>query len=374
MGLRRPLRLAQVIDQLTLGGAQKLLLTLAQAWPDRLTIISLAQAAHPPLLAELRRTGCPVITVAGGGLFDWARLARLVQLFRRERFDIVHTHLTYAHILGLSAAGLAGCPAVATLHTAGQDRRHYRLWRYRLETLALRHFSRRVVAVGQTVAEAHQPRLGRKRIQVIPNAVASIPPLAEAERQALRAHMVGDAARPVLISVGRLSLPKGYPDLLAAFSQLRQTRPAAALVIVGQGELAADLQAQVETLGLRGQAFLLGAREDVPRLLAASDMFVLASHWEGLPVAVLEAMAAGLPVVATAVGDVPQVLTPETGVLVPPHAPAELAAAVGQLLADPVRRRALGAAAQARVERDYGVAAWVERLQTLYSEISPTEA
>ncbi|MGH2524638.1 MAG: glycosyltransferase, partial [Anaerolineales bacterium] len=182
------------------------------------------------------------------------------------------------------------------------------------------------------------------------------PSLAAAERAAIRAELAGDPARPLLVAVGRLSHQKGYGDLLTAFATLRQTHPHAALIIAGGGGRHAELSAQIASLHLDHHAWLLGARNDVPRLLAASDIFVSASHWEGLPVAVLEAMAAGLPIVATSVGDVPRVVSAEAGLIVPPHQPDLLAGALRTLLDNPVQRQRLGEAARAYVTRNHSPA------------------
>jgi glycosyltransferase involved in cell wall biosynthesis len=206
-------------------------------------------------------------------------------------------------------------------------------------------------------------------IEVIPNAVAAAPTISPTERAILRASIVGDQTRPVLISVGRLEQEKGYFDLLHAFATLHQTYPSAALVIVGNGRLHAELAAQLAALSLEGHAVLLGERHDVPRLLAASAIYVSSSHWEGLPVAVLEAMAAGLPIVATSVGDLPHVVVDSTGVLVPPREPRKLAMALQTLLDNPAQRQALGAAAQAYVARNYSPEVWFDRLMALYKEV-----
>lgn len=366
------MRIAHLIDNLKRGGAQKLLLTFAQVaqargWP--VTIICLQPAPDTPWPAQLTQAGAQVVYCAGHSLFDPGRLWRLHQLLRRERFDVVHTHLTYANILGGLLAPLAGVPVVASLHNTVVDRRFVHPVRDPLEAWMLRHRMQRVLAVGQAVATAKQAGLGAKKIDIIVNAVAPLPGLALAERTALRAELVGDARRPLLLAVGRLSPPKGFADLLTAFATVRATHPTAALLIAGMGQEEAALQAQVAALQLAGHAWLLGPRDDVPRLLAASDIFVSASHWEGLPVAILEAMAAGLPIVATSVGDVPQVVTPDTGLIVPPQQPAALAAALNTLLADPARRTTLGRAARARVTQEYSAEVWLDRLAEVYREV-----
>lgn len=366
------MHIVHLIDNLKRGGAQKLLLTFAQVaqargWP--VTVISLQSAPDTPWPAQLMAAGAQVVYCAGHSLLDPVRLWRLHQLLTGGHFAVVHTHLTYANILGGLLAPLAGLPCVTSLHNTVIDVRHAHPVRNRLEAWLLQHRTRRVLAVGHAVATSQQPRLGHKKIETIVNAVAPVPPLPLADRTALRAALVGDAQRPILLGVGRLAPQKGFADLLTAFAAVRAQHPTAALLIAGTGQEEAALKAQVAEAQLTGQAFLLGPRDDVPRLLAASDIFVSASHWEGLPVAILEAMAAGLPIVATSVGDVPQVVTPETGLIVAPHQPAALTAALHTLLTDPARRAALGTAAHARAAQEYSAEVWFEKLARIYQEV-----
>jgi glycosyltransferase involved in cell wall biosynthesis len=173
--------------------------------------------------------------------------------------------------------------------------------------------------------------------------------------------------------VGRLAPAKAFPDLLTAFATLRQDHPTAALVIAGDGELRADLTAHIAQLGLQGHAFLLGSRNDVPHLLAASDLYINASHYEGLPLSILEAMSAARPIVATSVGDIPHVLVPGAGLLVPPAEPPALAAALRTLLDDPALGLALGRAAQSHVLHHYSPTAWFQQYLALYQTLVSTD-
>jgi glycosyltransferase involved in cell wall biosynthesis len=367
------MRVAQIIDSLNWGGAQKMQLTLARAAQGRnieLTVIPLRSAANSSLPEELSHLGVRVAPFPADGLINPVHLWRLAQFLRQERFDAVHTHLTYANIIGTLAAHMAGIPVIASLRTAGYDSNYHNPSRHWLETLMLRYGAKRVMAVGHTVAEIHQERLRGRAIDVIPNSVNIIPALPPTERTALRTKLTGRASYPLLISVGRLSLPKGYPDLLNAFSTVRLQYPNAALIIAGGGALRKELEAQITGLKLEGFVFLLGARDDVPDLLAASDLYISSSHWEGLPVSVLEAMAAGLPVIATRVGDVPRVVVDRAGIIVPPREPAALSAAICDLLANPEKMRALGQAAQTHVAEKHSLTAWMDQLLTLYAEVN----
>ncbi len=371
--------IAQLIDSLSLGGAQILIKTFAEVLlqrgdEHRLAVISLGFNTGSTLPEELEAMGVAVYRLPTARLLDWPQVIRLGRLIYRQRFDIIHTHLPRSHILGAFWGSLTGTPVVSTLHSTGEEQRHYNPVRYRLESWALKFGVRGVIAVGHAVAEAHRARLAPRRITVIPNAVRPVPPLDGASRASVRQALMGDAARPLLIAVGRLLPPKAYPDLLVAMTYLIKKHPRAYLAIVGEGDLRPVLQAQVQTLGLEENVALLGGRADVPRLLAAADIFVSSSQREGLPLAVLEAMSAGLPVVATAVGDLPRLITPARGLLVPLHQPEALAQSLDSLLKDSARRFSMGQAGRDYVLREHAPEVWVDRLLAVYRQVAGRKA
>lgn len=368
------MRIVQMIDTLNWGGAQKMQLFQAHMLCPmgiESTVISLKKAPNSTLPADLLAAGASVITFPFPRLFSPGSFIRLVNYLRKQRFDLIHAHLAYANIIGSFAGYLSGTPVIASLRSAGYNPRYHRARRLFMENLAMRYFADRVMANGYTVAEYGRERLGGREIDVLPNAVDLIDPLSDRERRGIREEIVGDANRPLILSVGRLTLPKGFPDLLQAFALVREHFPQAALAIAGGGTLTEQLKSQIEDLGLEGDAFLLGLRNDVPRLLAAGDIYANASHWEGTPVSVMEAMAAGLPVLATAVGDTPRILASGTGVLVEPNNPQGLAEGIIQLLEDPVKRRRLGEAARMRIVRNYSREIWRENVLNLYARVTP---
>lgn len=361
------IHVAQIIDTLRIGGAEKLQITFAAAVKERrdikLTVIVL-EDRKTPFFEELTKMGVDLHVFAGAKLIDPRRIWRLAQFARQQRFDIIHAHLGTANMLGALVGRLTGIPVVATMHNTRKDRYDHPF----LETMAQRYGASRVIAVGQAVADSYQPRLGSKKIDIIPNAVQPIPEFSQEEKEVARIEMAENLDRPLLLAVGRLLPQKSYDNMLLAADILRRAYPDFILAIAGDGKLRDDLTAQIKTLGLESHVKLLGARGDIPRLLSAADIFVNSSQWEGLPVAVLEAMSAGLPVVATAVGDVPRVVVEGTGLVVPPHQPDALAAALLELLQDVQKRKAWGLAAKRRVRETYGAAAWVNQLVSLYKE------
>jgi glycosyltransferase involved in cell wall biosynthesis len=229
----------------------------------------------------------------------------------------------------------------------------------------MRYLSSRIVAVGYRVAES----LGGDKLRIIPNGIPEPEPVSAEVRNKVRRELAGDSLAAIIIAVGRFAAPKGYEDLVDAFALLHRKDRRPVLVMVGEGRLLQSIRGRVESLGLQACVRMLGHREDVAQLLAASDLFASASHREGLPIAVLEGMMAGLPVVATDVGDMSRLVTEETGRIVPTHRPDLLAQALGELLAAPEMLHAMGQAAHRRAVLEYSVDLCVDRHIALYREV-----
>lgn len=366
------LKVVQLIDSTNVGGAQRLLVTFARATHDlpvTLRVVSLRRDDGSPIPGQLSTSGVGITYFPAGHLLSPTRIRKLVAWMRSQGPDIVHTHLTYANVVGAIAARLAGIPAVATLHNIRA--RKQRPATRALEAQVLRFGAQRIVAVSQTVADAHRERLGGRPMVIIPNAVPLPQPVRSSDTEALRKNLTGSADRPFLLSIGRLTPQKGFDTLLKAFGLVCRNYPDAFLAIAGSGELLAELSKQIQNLGLEGNARLLGQRDDVGELLAAADLYLNSSRWEGLSVALLEAMAAGTAVVATSVGETPNVLSEEMGILVPPTEPVLMAEAISSLLADGERRRAMGEQARQKVASQYEAAPWAQKILSLYREMVP---
>ena len=366
-----------VVDLLQVGGAQKLIAYFSQAARRRgvqVSVVSLADTSGKIAAEELAALGVPVTAFPARHLADLGRILALVRYLRSQPFDLVQTHLTYANILGGLAGRMAGLPVIATLHSSGNDQNPTGLSdfsspRSRAETFALRHFADRIMAVGESVAQAQQARVPNQPIDMIVNAVPLPAPLLSAERQARRAQLAVADGQPLLISAGRFAPVKELPELIAAFGNVKKRHPEAKLLLIGDGSERARVEALIASLQLNQDVILLGRRSDVSAWLQSSDVFVSASSLEGLPVSILEAMAAGLPVVATEVGDVPRIVQPEMGSLVPAHQPDQLANAICTLLDDQQRQRNFGAAAQAYVAKNFDLATWFDRIMALYGTV-----
>ena len=366
----RRLRLAQLI--LTLkpgGGAETLVHTLAKGLKDRpveLHVISLRRGTDS-LAPVIRQTGAQVLELDGHRLFDPVRFWQLLRYLRRHQIDVIHTHLTGANILGLSLGRLLRKPVVVTLHNSKMQSQQHRLHSW-LESRLLRQVATRVIAVGWLTAAAHQERVQPQRIEVIPNAVPDFPRQTAEASTRLRQLLMQDPTRQCLLAVGRLNRQKGYTDLIAAMKILRRQEPNYELLIAGNGPQQDELKAQIKRDGLERHVKLLGLRRDIPQLMQIADLFVSASRWEGLPVAVLEAMASGLPMVITEVGDIGKVVPPDAAWLVRPGNPNELAAAIASALRHPESRAFRAQKARAHVIADFGVDEWVAKLLNTYHD------
>jgi glycosyltransferase involved in cell wall biosynthesis len=302
---------------------------------------------------------------------DLVALARLVRLLRRLRPAIVHTHLAKAGALGRLAARLAGVPIVIHTYHGHVFHGYFSPARTRAVLSAeqfLAGLSTRLVTVGeQQRREIAGYGFDPCKLVAIPLGLDLAPFLAAAPRDTIRPALGLPPHAPLIGIVARLVPIKAHETFLAAAALLRARRPDARFLIVGDGERRAALEAHAAALGLADSASFLGWRRDLPAVYAALDVVCLTSLNEGSPVALIEAMAAARPVVATAVGGVPEVVADgASGLLVPPRDPAALADAVESLLADPARAAALGRAARAAVYPRYDAGRLVADIEGLY--------
>ena len=340
---------------------------------------------EPPLLEELLSTGVPCHVLDKGAGVNPVLPLRLARLMRREGIRLVNSHDVGATIYAAPAARLAGVRHVVHTDHSQILALKKRLWLFRGLLRGWTSFS---VTVSHELERHLVERLG-----VAPRAVATVPNAVDTERFAAGGDAAGlrrelglppDAV--VVGSIGRLTEQKGYAHLLRAFASLAASRPLLRLVITGTGELRGDLEREARAAGIAGRVIFTGVRRDVPTLLALFDVFVLPSLWEGQPITLMEAMAAGRPIVATDVGDNARILgaagtrdgvapppggylAGERGLLVPSGDAAALAAAVGRLADDRGLASSLGARAAAHARGEFDVAAMVRRYEAVYESV-----
>jgi glycosyltransferase involved in cell wall biosynthesis len=357
---------------MSIGGAQQHLLeVLARLDRRAFTPVLSCMDARPadPFLARARRLDVEIVdggapeSVRGAAMFR--PVLRLAGELRRRSVAVVHSYLFHANVIGTLAARLARVPVALV------SKRSLDVYPNRGELLACRLANRladRVTANAEAV-KRHVHRAERcplERIVVIPNGID----LARVADDVLdrRAHGFGlPGSGPVVGTIGRLSQKKGQKDLLAAAGMVLSRLPEARFVLVGDGPLAGELQRQARELGIEDKVRFLGPVADGARLLGSMDVFVLPSHIEGMSNGLIEAMAAGLPIVATDAGGNAEVVADgQTGFIVPPQNPFCLAEAILTLCKDPERARAMGAAGRVRARERFTADLMVRRLEDLY--------
>jgi glycosyltransferase involved in cell wall biosynthesis len=288
---------------------------------------------------------------------DPRAIIRARRLIDKVGCEIVHTHLLRADLYGGAAARWAGVPGiVSTAYALGQYRRARRRRSDRLLDVSSAMMPAHVVAVSQAVRQDCIERLHMEpgRVTVIHTGIDPPGAMESARVAALRAEWGVGAEAPLVVMVARLSYEKGVDALIDAAATLRRTHPHLRVVVVGEGADRAELETRSRDLGLGGVVTFAGFLEDVWTALAAADVVCLPSKSEGMPNALLEAMAIGRPTVATAVGGVPEaIVSEENGLLVEPDRPRQLAEAIARLIDDRALARRLGDAGRRTVEERF---------------------
>jgi len=364
-----PIRVVYVVGNFVAGGAERHLIELWRRLDRaRFDVVIACFRREGAFLAEAEALGWPVRELGVGrriyGPGGLVGLARLFRLLRELRPQVIHGYLFGPNLFAALAGRLAGVPVVVVAKRnvdAFETPRQVRAQRFahRLAT--------HVTAVSEAVAgSAVALGVPRARVTVIPNGVDAgrfdRPAPADAARRAL-----GADAAPLVGSVGCLAPRKDQGTLLDALARLAGRGIAFRAALVGDGPERAALETRAAALGLAGRVRFLGERDDVDALLPGMDLFVLSSREEGIPNALLEAMAAGRPCVATAVGGTPEVMRGgETGWLVPAADPDALAGALAEALARPDEARRRGAAAARAVRAEHGIEAMVRRHEEFY--------
>jgi len=313
-----PLTIVQVCSARTgTYGAVMSLLTLSEGLRDAGHRVVFATFRGRAFGEEVRRRGFEVHEVDCGFKVSPRAVLQLARVFREVRADVVHTHLSTSSVNGALAARLARLPSISTVHGISNK------WSY--------WFADRIVAVSDQ-ARSHLIAQGLReaRVDRVYNGVTL--PAPARERVAWRHDWGVAESVPVLGTVARLVPAKGVADAIRAFATVTRQHPGSIFVVAGDGPERERLQHLADELGVGPQVRFLGYVRDVAGCLSAMDLFLFPSHREAMGIAVVEALAAGLPVVSTDVGGLPEVLTPECGVLVPAHDPGAMADAIRGLL------------------------------------------
>ena len=369
MTAQAPTRVLFLAHAFAVGGAEEMVLNLVRHLPPHYEPAVLCIHEAGPIGLEIQQTGVP-FKVLGlkPGLLRPFDVLRLQDFLYQCQPDIVHTFLLTGSLYGRFAAMMARVPVVIGTEVNVYERK--RPWHVQAERWLMRGTDA-VIASAESVREFYIKQINADpaKVEVIYNAVDWSRLETTISREDMRRAMDVPVEGPLLGIIARLTEQKGHRVLLDALAQ-RPDLSRAHLVIVGDGPLSAALQRQAAGLGIADRVRFLGARRDLGNLLSAIDVFVMPSFWEGLPLAMVLAMGAGLPVVATRVAGIPEVVQDGVnGLLVTPGESGELGAALSRVVNDDTTRVLLGQAARAFVRPRFGVDGYVNAITGLYDRL-----
>jgi glycosyltransferase involved in cell wall biosynthesis len=359
------------------GGNLATVLALCRGLPARGFDAALAAPSGQVYVTRFKEAGVPTFDAEIKSKRDVRSYRRYAELVKEENVDVLHTHTRRADFVAALGGRRAGAAVVSTQHGQINLDRHTleekRDLSARFYSFCLRNYFDKHVAVSAEIADELRTRcrVAADKVTHIPNGLDATPFVeAAGERLAFR-HEI-DAPRWAVVATVVASLDsKGHGDLLAAVAELAKEGVDIRLVVAGEGHWGGPIIAKAAAdLGIEKRVHLVGFRDDVPRILAGSDVFVLPTPSEGLSIAIMEAMAAALPVVTTTVGGNPELVEHgRTGYLVPVGDTAALADALRQLARDPVKRKAMGRAGRSRVTLEFRVDKMVDRYAEMYEDL-----
>lgn len=368
----QPIPVLELITDLIFGGAQTGLLHFLKHINRQIFApqVAVLRNGHTPIASQIRSLEIPIIDLKMDPKYRLDRMVPLYRLIKHERFAIIHNWLFHANLLGRLVGFSANVPVIISsrhnIDIGGRQREFINRWTAPLDdhTIAVCEYVRSI--------EINRAKVPENKVTTIFNGV-DLELFSRQEHS--KSHQIrqelGISTETLLIGcIGRLHRQKGYPDLIEAFKFIREKITDLHLLIVGAGELDVQLKSKVSALGLSNSVTFTGARNDIPAILSSMDLFVLPSLWEGHPLVVLEAMAAGLPVVATAVGGTPEVVIQgETGMLVPPGNPVQLASAILSILQNHSIRLKMGEAGRQRAKDLFSIDSMTQKIEALYLKL-----
>lgn len=359
-----------LITDLLIGGAERALTRTAVGLSKHGYNVSVAYLYEAAPMAEvLKNAGVSVINLKMRNKFNVTAFWRFYRLLRYEQPQILHTYMFHADLMGRLVGRLAGVPIIISsrrnINIGGQLREVINRFTVRLSDVT--------TAVCDQVrkTEIKQAGVEPERVVRIYNGV-EIEKFQQVEKNEIANLKQALSISPddmVLGMVSSFREQKGYSFLIQAMVEIISAFPRVKLLLVGDGVLREHIEKIVKTAGLTNAVIFTGIRRGIPDILSAMDIFVLSSLWEGMPNVVLEAMAAGLPVIATSVGGIPEaVIDGQTGLLVPPGNTGALAKAVIDLLNNPERASEMGLAGKKRADEFFSVSAMIGNTEALYEK------
>ena len=373
------IKLLWIIDSLGRGGAENLMPTILgnidkNRFDQRVCVLQ--DRDGNPVAGELQAIGIPVDFVPVPRLRNLSSLPRLLFYLRKEKPDIVHTQLEFSATLGCLATRLLGIPNVSTFHVI-HDPGTVKLtrWRYKFMWASYRYFANLILAVSDSVRNniIEAGKIPPSKVFTLHNGI-------ELERFSEISPDIANVSKKdfgipensiVLITVAVLRPPKGIQYILEAIPQILEEIPNAYYLIVGDGEHRNTLEEKAETLKISGHIRFAGYRSDIPELLALSDIFILPTLNDAFPTVLIEAMAAGKPVIASKIGGVPEIVQ-ETinGILLPPGNPDAIRDACIRLIQDKELSERFAKASVKIANEKFGIMGQVKKLEQLYTDLT----
>lgn len=358
------------VESMERAGAEQVVLSLVSGLDrNRFRPIVCCLTERGELADRVEEQGVPVIPLHKHPRFDLPVIPRLASVLRRHRVDIVHSHVWPANVWGRVVGAAMGTSALlVTEHNVD-------LWKGRLHFFldrALARVTDRILCVSRAVERFYHETAGidGRTLSYVPNGIDPAPFDRPVDVAAKRRELGLDPGRPVVAVVARLLPQKHHSGFLRAMKLLKERSVEASGLIVGDGRLREELETETRELGLSDRVRFVGERGDVPEVLLASDVVALSSIHEGMPLAILEGMAAGRPAVVTDVGGCREVVEDGvTGFVVPPREPTALAMSIEKLVRSPELARAMGGAGRVRVRREFSLDRMVRRNQEIYDEV-----
>lgn len=367
------------IDGLGMGGAERLMVPILtnlnrDLFEPRVCVFKVK--GGNPIADELRANGIPVDLLPIPYLRDLTAVPRLWNYLKTRQADLVHTQLEYAATLGSFASRLRGLPNVCTIHTMPSQDMSVR-WKahQQLEWFSLKWFCDRVISVSEEARQYHiaVSRSAPEKVITLYNGIDLTPYQSldnRLERESARREFGIPLDAVALVTVAVLREAKGIQFMLRAMPAVLRSFPNAYYLVVGGGDYRPALEEEAKRAGVQTNVVFAGTRSDIPRLLAAGDLFILPTLTEALPTVLAEAMAARLPIVASAVGGVPEMIVNDAnGILVSAGNINDLENAAVKLLSDPALRRQMGEAGWRIVNQKFNIKTQVRQLEQLYMDL-----
>lgn len=370
------IRVLQLIAPNTLGGAERVVLQIQENLPreefsSSLGVFVWVRRPKNVFLLEIRNRQIPHSIFPMRFSLDWANLSQLFRYLKKNRIQLLHTHGYRSDILGFMCARAAQIPVVTTLH--GWTGTDWRLRLYgRIQGWCLPCFQSIIAVSGEIQNQlVHQRGIDQEKVFLLPNAAPFPKQLdnqtLKKKRQEIRKHLGLDPEAPIIGFIGRLSPEKNLTDLLKAVAILASQITRISCLVAGEGPERFSLERQARDLGIDRRVHFLGFQRDVSSIYKIIDVMAMPSLTEGTPMVLLEAMALGIPVVATRVGGMAIMIEDGVdGLLVRPADVEDLAKGLERILTNPALAHELGRKARKKVRSRFSLSEWIQNIQRVY--------